>query len=454
MAALPAFPNEILDAVVDSAAEALSFTSPYGVTTTPTLVALLKSVALTSHHLRHRAQQHLFMNIRLYPFSRNSEIETEYQPSILDDFMSIFKDNPRLLQYPRLLAIAAGTKPETTAIEWGNWHFLTVVFPFFANNLRKLEHVYLLLDRGREWKSLPSMFQDAIINCLQGNELKSFSLKHLSLPRDFVHVLPSTLNACSIGVAVDDDPDFACKHIRTPNNGRQQTTASPTDLRLRESLQWAHKQEDAFFEQISYLHLGIGDLSVFESIMDRVPETLTHLTLEHYHGGYRLQSNLRDLHDQQMSFRHMPHLEELRVIVSRRDYWQIAFSSQLATLAADLVVNAYASIRIFRLVIKWRVHPSSLLREGEGSSERFLQRSPDGFARLDDQLSDERKFSSLEHVELSFEPRLTDTTPLLQEVARVHKDHLRKEAMDVFYKTFKRAKTLTVVTCNAFGCEA
>ncbi|KAH6909589.1 hypothetical protein BKA70DRAFT_1276591, partial [Coprinopsis sp. MPI-PUGE-AT-0042] len=398
---------------------ALRFTSPYGVTTTPALVALLKSVALTSHHLCRRAQRHLFMNIRLHPFPRNRRTDAQYQPSILDEFMSIFKANPRLLQYPRLLAIttenrSTATTIERPAIEWGNWHFLTVRLSILRQQPAETGACILASGSGARMEKPPLYVPRCHNHCLQGNELKSFSLKHLSLPRDFVRVLPSTLNACSIGVAVDDDPDFACKHIRTPNNGRQQTTCEPNGSAAEGKPTWAHKQEDAFFEQISYLQLGIGDLSAFESIMDH-------------------------------SFRHMPHLEELRVIVSRRDYWQIAFSFPVSNSGGRPRCGMHTHpSRIFRLVIKWRVHPSSLLREGEGSSERFLQRSPDGFACLDDQLSDERKFNSLEHVELSFEPRLTDTTPLLQEVARVHKDHLRKEAME----------TLTVVTCNAFGCEA
>ncbi|KAH6900846.1 hypothetical protein BKA70DRAFT_729427 [Coprinopsis sp. MPI-PUGE-AT-0042] len=205
--------------------------------------------------------------------------------------MSIFKANPRLLQYPRLLAITTEKRSRATTIELES-HFLSIVFPFFANSLRRLEHVYLLLKRGRLWAGLTNEFQDAIINCLRGNDLKSFKMRHLSLPGDFVHVLPSTLNACFIGGAAEDDPTFTCKYVGPRNQGRRGNSVSPTTLGIklrRTNPSWAQSQEDAFFRQVSSLKLEIGNMKAFQSIMDRVPSTLTHLSLQHQYDGYLLR---------------------------------------------------------------------------------------------------------------------------------------------------------------------
>ncbi|KAH6900843.1 hypothetical protein BKA70DRAFT_1312717 [Coprinopsis sp. MPI-PUGE-AT-0042] len=452
MAALPAFPNEILDAIIESAAEALSSPSPYGATTSPALVVLLKSVALTSHHLCHRAQRHLFMNIHLHPFPRNSRMEVQYQPTILDEFMSIFRVNPRLLQYPRSLTVTAEVeqRPMKTAVQLET-HFLSVVFPFFAKSLRQLEHVYLLLDRGRLWTGLPHDFQDAIINCLQSSDLRSVQLMHLTLPRDFARVLPATLRACFIGCAVEDDPAFTSKYVDPQIHVRQGSTVSPTTLSVilqRKSQSWAQSQDDTFFRRVSALRLEIGDMEALQPIIDRVPATLTHLSLEHKNSGYALRSFHLALNE--MSLRHMPHLEELEVVVYVKDSWKFVCSPHAIRLAERYIADGYASIRVLRLAIVWRSHPSLLLREGEESTKQSLTRSDDGFARLDDRLSDASKFSSLQYVEIKVRPKITGRTPLPQDVIKRHRDRLRREVLNVFHKTAKRVADFSVVTGGAY----
>ncbi|KAH6909588.1 hypothetical protein BKA70DRAFT_1221813 [Coprinopsis sp. MPI-PUGE-AT-0042] len=415
MAALPAFPNEILDAIIESAAEALSSPSPYGATTSP------------------------------------ARMEVQYQPTILDEFMSIFRVNPRSLT----VTAEVEQRPMKTAVQLET-HFLSVVFPFFAKSLRQLEHVYLLLDRGRLWTGLPHDFQDAITNCLQSNDLRSVQLMHLTLPRDFARVLPATLRACFIGCAVEDDPAFTSKYVDPQIHVRQGSTVSPTTLSVilqRKSQSWAQSQDDTFFRRVSALRLEIGDMEALQSIIDRVPATLTHLSLEHKNSGYGKSSNLIfsfHLALNEMSLRHMPHLEELEVVVYVKDSWKFVCSPHAIRLAERYIADGYASIRVLRLAIVWRSHPSLLLREGEESTKQSLTRSDDGFARLDDRLSDASKFSSLQYVEIKVRPKITGRTPLPQDVIKRHRDRLRREVLNVFHKTAKRVADFSVVTGGAY----
>ncbi|KAH6918206.1 hypothetical protein BKA70DRAFT_1246552 [Coprinopsis sp. MPI-PUGE-AT-0042] len=279
----PVFPNEILDLVIESAAEIFGIRDPYGVKTTPELVKLLKNAALTSHHLCQRAQRHLFHKIRLYPFIGRREGEEGYVPSTWDAFIEIFEENPRLLQYPRSFSITLEYEDRASDLPS---HFLSVVLPFLTRNLWLLEHVFLHISWRSSWTWLPCELQDAIVECIKENRLKSITVRHLMLPRQFVHILPSTLRTCTIGVGVKDDPTFSVMFLETTGNRVAPGAVSPTRLRIspmhgNQHPGWVQSQKDTFFRWVSILDLGVKDPQVFNDFMARMPDTLTHLTLLH-----------------------------------------------------------------------------------------------------------------------------------------------------------------------------
>ncbi|KAH6918207.1 hypothetical protein BKA70DRAFT_1416213 [Coprinopsis sp. MPI-PUGE-AT-0042] len=151
----------------------------------------------------------------------------------------------------------------------------------------------------------------------------------------------------------------------------------------------------------------------------------------------------------------MPHLEELDVRVAVRaavqSEWVYTCPIQTALLAKEYASAAYKSIRIFRLVVIWTVQGPEPPPRLEGHpTARYLERSPSGFAILDDRLSDEGLFSSLTKVELHIEPTYCGTPPMTQERVKDLRLRLQREAKEVFYKTSNRVDDFSVMTDGAF----
>ncbi|KAH6915886.1 hypothetical protein BKA70DRAFT_1501173 [Coprinopsis sp. MPI-PUGE-AT-0042] len=461
---LPVFPNEILDHVVDLGAEMLSTRSVFGVKNTAELLKLLKNVALTCRHLRERAQRHLFTEIHLSPSSRKGSeaIQAKQMESTWNAFISIFKENPQLLDYPRSLIIAMNS--------WGGRgnlpHFLSVLLPFFANNLQALEHLHISVDsNGKSWRDLQSEFQDAIVDCLRRNRdsLKSFKIRGLKLPKEFSDLLPPTLQGCSFGANAEDDLTFITKYTGRRDTAACMHTASPSYLEilgLGNAPHWTQSQQDSFFRRLSYLDIEIWDLQAFEMLMDRVPDTLTYLSLrdcilhcKSANTSFQYQVDvLKALSLQQSAvrrtkFRRMPQLKELhvQVLIRFQTYSAVPCPVEAAMIAGGYATTAYASIRVFRLTLRW-----PLVRNMEDSpTERFLERTQGGFAHLDDLLSDAGIFPSLKLVEIVVQPYCI-TTRLINMMAGRAAVELRRrihcEIVEVFYKTVRRVDVFSVQT--------
>ncbi|KAH6918200.1 hypothetical protein BKA70DRAFT_1416207 [Coprinopsis sp. MPI-PUGE-AT-0042] len=443
MTTQPVFPNEILDAIVDSAVENLSTRSVFDLTFTPQLVALLKQVALTSNYLRQRAQRYLFLEIRLHPFQKHKGGHEDYLPSMLDRFLSIFQDNPQLLEYPRSLAIMAHPEHWTSKFPP---HFLSVVLPFFTNSLQQLDHLRIHVDFPSRWPGYPPEFKDAIVHCIKGNRLKSFKLRRLSLPKDFVYVLPSTLEACDIGVHAEDDPSFTAKYVK-PQRTRgsdQAHSVKPAHLRISWLLEppgWVQSQKDTFFQRVTSLNVGVVAIPTFTALMDRIPNTLTHLSLRHCESIQLLQDQHNALHE--TTFRPTPYLHELEVSVQIEESSRVVTCpSQAAMIAADYISPAYASIRVFRLTIEWR----SFQELGEPRANRYMERAAGGFARLDDLLSDRSVLPSLNEVYFDIRPNFPEADWISDEQARELGGQIRSDALEVFHKTVDRVNTFGITS--------
>ncbi|KAH6918201.1 hypothetical protein BKA70DRAFT_1246545 [Coprinopsis sp. MPI-PUGE-AT-0042] len=426
----PVFPNEILDAIVDSAVDNLSTRSVFG------LVPLLKSVALTSQSLRVRAQRHLFFEIRLQPFNRRKGRDGIHDPRTID--LTIFQGNPQLIEYPRSLAIIVHSEEGRSEFPP---HFLLVILPFFTRKIGTLDHLNIYLNYRIEWASIPTAFQDAIVQCIKGNRLKSFELLGIDLPRSFVDILPSTLEACNIGVCAENDPSFAAKYIepRHKRGSNQANTVSPTHLEIRwvfddPTMGWVTSQEDTFFQRVASLDVGVVTIAAIAALMDRMPNALTRLSLRHWDNIHSLELQHDTL--QGMIIHPMPHLQELKVSVRVESDSVVTCPSQAAVIVADYISPAYVSIRIFRLVIEWN---------SSSPVGRYLTRTAEGFARLDDLLSDRSILGSLVEVELDIRPVCSGIDRIADEQAR-----LRNEALEVFYKTVGRVDTFSVKASDAF----
>ncbi|KAH6918208.1 hypothetical protein BKA70DRAFT_1246554 [Coprinopsis sp. MPI-PUGE-AT-0042] len=444
MTAHPAFPNEILDAIVDSAFQDLSTPTVFGVTFTIELVTLLKEVALTSRYLRERAQRYLFLEIRLHPFKRRNREYEDDVPQTVD--LSIFQNNPRLLEYPRSLAIIVQAR------DWRSEfspHFLSVAFPFFANNLRKLAHLDIHLNHHRQWTSLPSECQDSIVKCLKDNSLRSLKLRRLSLPERFDGILPSTLKACHFGVYAEDDPTFAEKYIEPRRNtgSDQANTVSPIHLKISSlsddpMLSWVPSQANTFFQRIKYLEVGVRSIIAFAAFMNRIPNALTHLSLLH-------RDDARVLHRQHSALQSttlpsMPYLKVLMVSITIKYERSIRCPDYVAMIARDYISLAYTSIHAFHLTIEWKSSPG--IHGPPGPAARYLERTPDGFARLDDLLSDRSSLGSLREVKLDIRPAYQIGGGLISELQA----RIQGEALEVFHKTINRVDSFSVMTADAF----
>ncbi|KAH6908363.1 hypothetical protein BKA70DRAFT_1400486 [Coprinopsis sp. MPI-PUGE-AT-0042] len=449
MSATPTLPNEILDAIIDSAVESLSTRSFFGpgVETTPELVVLLKNVALTSFHLRERAQRYLFQKIRLRPFLRSEEGPAKYVPSTMDAFLSIFEENPKLLEYPRSLVIM----PEDEDRNRGDLHlhFFSVLVPFFTSRLGKLDYFVLQLDWRRQWSTLPEKLQDCIVRCLKENDLKGFEVQGFILPENFVQILPSTLHACRIGLlAVEDDSTLVTN---------QTGTASPRYLRIDKMPKdryfgWIQSQADSFFQRLTSLDVGIEDLAGLNALLDRIPYTLSRLSLRYANLSNSLQVLHHDL--QQTSCRHMPYLKKLHVYVEPM-FCRVVTCPVPAALVVGDHVAAYPSISIFELTVLWwwlpYPDPPISLQNTQGFPEqRFLDRTADGFGRLDDLLADRGTLGALKEVKINLEPKTYGSVRMEQKKIEELQDRIRREAMEVFHRTSSCVNTFSLVTDNAF----
>ncbi|KAH6908362.1 hypothetical protein BKA70DRAFT_267575 [Coprinopsis sp. MPI-PUGE-AT-0042] len=458
MSVISTLPGEILDAIVDSAAETFSTRSPFGVKTTPELVNLLKNVALSSHHLRERAQRHLFLQIRLEPFRWHRARKLEYIPSTWDDLMSIFNDNPRLLDYPRLLVIMPGQKDRNQS--GLHPHFVSVVLPFFANRLRRLNYLQLLCFGRRRWSTLPDELQDSILGSLRGNNLKGFKVQGLILPAEFLEILPSTLEACHLGLDMEVDLNFAAKYIkpraRTDNATVQVNIVSPRYLRIEwmrptdTPWGWIHNQAESVFRCVTSLDVEIKDFRRPSAFMERIPGTLVRLTLRHVE--VRNVLAIRHSTLQQTPFRHLPNLKELNVFIVVTECRTVTCPVQAALVAGDYAW-AFTSVSIFRLSLGWKIiEPNfNALQDMEWPPmEPFIPQTADGFGRLDDILSDRSVLSSLKEVKINVEPKHHGPFKMRQEKVKDLQDLIWREAMMVFHKTSSRVHTFSLVTDNVF----
>ncbi|KAH6918202.1 hypothetical protein BKA70DRAFT_10880 [Coprinopsis sp. MPI-PUGE-AT-0042] len=433
--ALPVFPNETLDAIVDCAVDNFSTHSVFGVAFTPQLVPLLKNVALVSQFLRDRAQRYLFLEIRLDPFKNHQGGYDSCAPRILD--LTIFQSHPQLLEYPRSLVMMLHSEYWTGEFPQ---YFLSVLLPFFSGNLGKLDHLHIHLDHQGSWIRIPNQFQDAIIRSIKRNQLKSIKLPQLGLPKDFFGLLPSTLEACDIGGLTGHDPLFALKHIgpRYKRGLDQASSARPTHLTIRRLLEPPERllsQVDTFFQRVTSLDVGVVTITMFATYMERIPNTLTRLLLRHNESISVSQAQHISL--QELTFRLLPYLHELQVSVEIDESDRVVTCpSQAAMIAGDYLSPAYTSIRVFRLMIKWT---------SSSPADRYLKRTAGGFARLDDLLSDKSLLGSLVEVELDIRPVCSGIRRIAEEQVR-----LRREALEVFHKTIDRVDTFCVKTSDAF----
>jgi hypothetical protein len=271
------FPNEILDLIIDAAVEGLSTRTVFGVTFTPELVALLKEIAL-SRSLRESAQRHLFQEIRLYA----SVILDEYnEPAPMERSLSIFEENPQLLTYPRSLTIMdperANVKPTVFSP-----HFLSVMFPFFINKLRNLDHLCVSPNTYYPWEMVPSSFRDGLLRCITGNRLKSLTIRQFGLPLDLVTVFPPTLEALDITANVPpDNPSLAAMNIK-PGSLHCVRPSHIVIGWLTETGAWIQKQADDFFTQIKSLEIKVTHIpSLATFLICMTAHKLTHLSLLH-----------------------------------------------------------------------------------------------------------------------------------------------------------------------------
>jgi hypothetical protein len=269
-------PIEILDLILDTAVEGMGIRSVFGVTFTPELVTLLQEIALVSHHLRERAQRHLFQEIRLYA---SVILDDHNDPVVMEKLLSIFEENPKILTYPRSLSIV---DPEHARARHSVFspHFLSVMFPFFINKLRNLDHFCFSPKVDYYWTGVPSNVWDALVGCIRGNRLKSITIRNFDLPRDLGTFFPSTLEALNIGAYVrNDNPSLAAKNINPGNCHRARPTHIVVGF-LSEDKTWISSQADDLFTRIKSLDITVLDVPSLATFLGRmVAHKLTHLSL-------------------------------------------------------------------------------------------------------------------------------------------------------------------------------
>jgi hypothetical protein len=450
-------PIEILDLIVDAAVEGSSSRTVFGVTFTPELVKLLKDIALISHHLRKRAQRYLFQEIRLRPsvlLDKHNEI------AAAERSLSIFEDNPRLLEYSRSLAIVdprhAGVKPSLSP------HFVSVLFPFFANNLRNLHHLSFAT-KGHyyyDWTATPSEFQDSLIRCISSNSLKSLMIHQFGLPREFVGVLPPTLEALDIASDGRADPEFTAKYIN-------QGSKHPADLSIRSTGRpgWFVNQGPEFFSRVKSLEINgmiIAYLAIF--LRRSAAHTLTHLSLRHqehvsgrsshappvdkfkslmklYITGFQAKRAI----SRWVNLPFMPCLEELKVSITATPNLPIACPAEAVTLAGGYIVPGFRRIHTFRLRIEWK----SSQRSPAG---RFLpEETRDAFGRLDTLLSDRGLLENLKEVEIDLRPVDVGDGHLENELAGGLRSKTCSEVLEGLHRTVERVGIFSATMSNSFA---
>jgi hypothetical protein len=152
-----------------------------------------------------------------------------------------------------------------------------------------------------------------------------------------------------------------------------------------------------------------------------------------------------------MELRRVPQLRELHVQVhigmDAPSALTVACPLEAAMIAGCYANHAYASIRLLRLTLQW------LLPRGmEDPAERFMKQTPDGFARLDDLLSDERILSSLEQVEIVLQPSRTNRGTVAAGVDDGLRRRIHNETLEAFEKTTRRVDNFVIETSSAFKC--
>ncbi|KAH6918226.1 hypothetical protein BKA70DRAFT_1246628 [Coprinopsis sp. MPI-PUGE-AT-0042] len=281
-------PFEILDAIVDSAAEIFSTSDRYGTILYPELVSLLKNVALPALS---------FSNISLNPFQGA---------------------NPRFLNYTRSFTIKLCISAETRALPL---IFLSEALPFFAQNLRCLRNIFLYsslqLVLVRTSRHSPAVFG----RCIAENALVSFKVIGLELPREFSGLLPSSVDAFFAVSYVELDPTFVVKPPR-PTHIR---ITSPSVGGLDGSMAFVYSLDQTFYDRC--LHHRFWHMQSYRLIR--------HTTLTLRHLGYPNEVS---------RFPSMPFLEQLHVMVAGNRWKPFkTCPEEMASIVADYCTASFAS---------------------------------------------------------------------------------------------------------------
>jgi hypothetical protein len=349
---MASLPIEILDLIVGAAVEDTSTRTVFGVTFAPELVALLKAVALVCHQFRERAQRHLFHEIRLDPFG------TICNPVATERPLSIFEDNPRLLTYPRSLAVAC---PERVGFRQSELHFPSVtIFRFFASKLRNLDHLCISFRVSFHWPKVPSKFKDTLVRCITENRLKTLTIRRLSLPQDLVKIFPPNLEALDIeGDVTSEDSGFTAKYVKARSSN---PTARPTHIAISGS--WLSKQADDLFTRLKSLNIKVSGIPSLATILSSMSAyRLTNLSLRHqekkvgtpFHplsmnefkmlikiSMKALRARIRGLQSATLPF--MPCLEELNITVIVETHEADTCPVEAVAIAGAYIVPAFKLI--------------------------------------------------------------------------------------------------------------
>lgn len=143
----------------------------------------------------------------------------------------------------------------------------------------------------------------------------------------------------------------------------------------------------------------------------------------------------------------MPCLEELRVSITVDSQWVAGGSPLAAMVAGDYITPAFSSISVFRLILEWKLSAQCL---EDSAADRFVVRTPNGFGRLVDLLSNKRLLTSLREVELDFRPSCFGAGQIEEELAGNLRNRLRREAVEVFHAAVERVEMFSMITSNAF----
>ncbi|KAH6879332.1 hypothetical protein BKA70DRAFT_1576236 [Coprinopsis sp. MPI-PUGE-AT-0042] len=438
-------PFEILDAIVDSAAEIFSISDRYGTILSPELVSLLKNVALVSRHLSNHSQRYLFQNITLNPFQGVRRDETRYMPPTMDEYISMFKANPRFLNYTRSFTIKLCISAETRALPP---HFLSEALPFFAQNLRCLRNIFLYSSLQQYWSGLPDIPQQSLAGCIAENALTSFKVIGLELPREFSGLLPSSVDAFFAVSYVELDPTFVEKYLATrkvvkPPRPTHIRITSPSVGGLDGSMAFVYSLDQTFYDRCLHLDFGTCNPTDLFNILSRVRHTLKTLTLRHL--GYPNEA-LRNHHQElaekssESRFPSMPCLEQLHVMVAG-NRWKTfkTCPEEMASIVADYCTASFASVKLIQLDLQWAL---SLARV---PGAPLFEREEDGFAFLDDLLANSEMFAGLNvvilNVVLELPPMLLPPGAHYQMLS----NQLQKDGKEVFFKTAQRVKRFDVI---------